>query len=287
MDRFQAVETTDDNHVAGWVQTIDGVKIWVNIQGRARPLLMIHGWTMSSRFWKRQKELSDSFQVVTIDLRGHGKSHSTLRGHSIPRYARDVHDIITALDLSDVMLMGWSLGGAVVLDYWQQYGHDRLAAISIIESAPAPMSHAPWNTHRYHGRMMENVHTDLAAMSMDRRTYATDFVNAMFLSGEAPPHAAQWMQAEHLLTSNQTATNIYTDYAQRDYTPVLPTITVPALVVYGRSRHMCYGPSTGRYVAGSIQNSRFVILEKSGHLPFYEEADEFNATVQQFVNQLS
>lgn len=287
MDRFEAVETNDDNHVAGWVQTTDNVKLWVNIQGRGRPIVLIHGWTMSSRFWRRQAALSESFQVITLDLRGHGRSNTTLRGNTIPRYARDVREVITALGLTNVTLMGWSLGGAIVLDYWQQYASDRLAAIGIIEAAPAPMTSAPWNTHRYNGQAMDTVYADLTAMTADRSAFANRFINAMFLAGQAPHHALQWMQAEHMITTDQTATTLYEDYAPRDYTPILPTVTVPTLVLYGRSRHMCYGPSTGRYVAGSIPDSRFVILEKSGHMPFYEEPDEFNQAVAQFMNQQS
>ena len=287
MDRFEAIETRADDHVAGWVKTIDGAKLWVNIQGRGRPLILVHGWTMSSKFWRRQAPLSRSFQVVSIDLRGHGRSDSPLRGHSIPRYARDIREVITALDLKQAVLMGWSMGGAVALEYWQQYNADRIAAISLVETAPAPMSSAPWNTHRYKGCGQKSVKTDLNTMETDRNTYALRFINAMFLSGEAPSHALKWMKSEHLRTSNHAASAIYQDYAQRDYTGILPSTTVPALVLYGRSRHMCYGSSTGRFVAGSIPSSHFVILEKSGHMPFYEEADTFNSEVEHFINQLN
>jgi len=287
MERFEAVETSGDNHVAGWVQTTDGVRLWVNVQGQGRPIVFVHGWTMSSLFWKRQAPLSESFQIVTIDLRGHGTSQSTLRGHSIPRYARDVREVITALGLTNIMLIGWSMGGSVVMDYWQQYNNDRLSSIGLVETGPCPMSSAPWNVHRYHGHKVEAMKADLARMTQDRETFGKNFVNNMFLPGQAPSHALKWMTSEHLKVTNQTASTIYEDYAQRDYTGTLPTITIPCLIVYGRSNHLCYGPSTGRYVAGSMPDSRFVILDKSGHLPFYEEADLFNDAVIQFLNQLN
>jgi pimeloyl-ACP methyl ester carboxylesterase len=123
-------------------------------------------------------------------------------------------------------------------------------------------------------------------MRLDRKGFAQRFVNAMFLSGQAPEHALKWMQAEQLKAATDIATAIYEDYAQRDYTPLLPSISCPALVVYGRSRHMCFGPSAGRFVAGSIPDSRFAILDKSGHLPFYEQPEAFNETMAHFLNQL-
>jgi pimeloyl-ACP methyl ester carboxylesterase len=286
MDPFEAVETLEDNHVAGWVTTTDSIRLWVDVRGQGRPIVFVHGWTMSSRLWRRQHALADVFQVVTVDLRGHGRSQSVLRGHTVSRYAQDVREVIRALDLRGAVLAGWSMGGSVVLDYWSRFGADRLGGIALVESSPSPMADVPWNTHRYRGLGPEAVEGDMAVMAANRRAFGERFVNEMFLSGEAPPHALRWMLAEHLLASDQTASAIYTDYTARDYTSVLPTVSVPALAVYGRSRHMCFGPSTGRYVAGSIPEARFVILEQSGHMPFYEEPETFNAEMTQFLNRL-
>ena len=285
MDLFEAVESTCDNHVAGWVQTTDGVRLWVDIRGTGRPIVLVHGWTMSSLFWRRQASLAEQFQVVSIDLRGHGRSKETPRGHTIPRYATDIREVITALHLHNLMLVGWSMGGSLILEYWKQFGGDRLYGLGLIESAPAPMSPAPWNTHKCRDHDIKAMHTHLATMTEDRETFATRFINAMFLAGKAPGHALNWMKREQLKISSQAATAIYEDYAQRDYTPVLPTISCPTLVVYGRSKHMCHGPSTGRFVAGTIPKSRFVILDKSGHLPFYEEPDTFNKALTLFMTQ--
>jgi pimeloyl-ACP methyl ester carboxylesterase len=287
MDHFEAVETKEEGHVAGWVTTTDSARLWVEVRGKGRPILLVHGWTMSSRFWRRQHALAGDFQVVTMDLRGHGKSQSVFRGYTIPRYARDVREVIRALDLKGVLLAGWSLGGPVVLDYWQQFGADRLSGIALVETTPYPLADAPWNTHRYRGMGPDAVHSDMIAMAEDRAGFGRRFVDAMFLSGEAPAHALRWMCDEHMLVENDAAAAIYEDYAVRDYTSLLPAITLPVLAVYGRSRHMCFGPSTGRYVAGSIPDSRFVILERSGHMPFYEEPDTFNEELKRFLNRLS
>jgi len=286
MDTFEAVETLSDNHVGGWVTTTDATKIWVDVHGTGRPLVLVHGWTMSSAFWRRQLALSKYYQIITLDLRGHGKSQGVLRGNTVPRLARDVREVVRNLGLQNVMLIGWSMGGSVVMDYWQQYGCDLVSAVGLVETGPAPMSPAPWNLHTYRDNNYQAVKNDLIFMVKNRKAYGKAFIDAMFLSGNAPHHAQSWMFEEQMKVSDHTATTIYEDYVQRDYTGILPAITVPALVVYGRSKHMCFGPSTGRFVAGSIPDSRFVILENSGHLPFYEEPDVFNTTIHNFINQL-
>jgi pimeloyl-ACP methyl ester carboxylesterase len=286
MDRFEAVETTGESQVGGWVQTTDGVRLWVEIRGTGRPVILLHGWTMSSLFWRRQAQLADICQVVTIDFRGHGRSQTTPRGHNVPRYALDVREVISALGLTRALLLGWSMGGSVVLEYWRRFGSDRLAGLGLVETGPYPMSPAPWNVHKCHGHNEEAMREDLAAMKADRAGFADRFVNAMFLSGHAPEHARRWMVAEQLKADPVTAAAIYEDYARSDYTPVLPSVSLPALVLYGRSLHMCYGPSTGRFVAASLPDSRFVILDKSGHLPFYEQPEEFNRTTSDFLDTL-
>ncbi|WP_319466663.1 alpha/beta hydrolase [uncultured Pseudodesulfovibrio sp.] len=285
MDNFQAIETKADNHVAGWVTTTDSAKLWVEIHGQGRPVVLIHGWTMSSRFWRRQLPLADHFQIITVNLRGHGKSQSTLRGQTVPRYARDVRDVIRSLHLDNILLMGWSMGGCVVLDYWQQYGSANLSALGLVESCPAPLSAGPWNVHNCRENNLPALRGTISRLNEDRESFGTDFIHRMFISGEAPDHALKWMLHEQLKTDTETAARIYEDYVQRDYTAILPTIDAPTIVVHGRSRHMCFGPSTGRFVAGSIPNARFVILEKSGHMPFYEEADAFNAELTHFLEQ--
>jgi pimeloyl-ACP methyl ester carboxylesterase len=286
MDLFEAVETTGENQVGGWVRTTDGVRLWVEIRGTGRPVILLHGWTMSSLFWRRQAQLAESCQVVTIDFRGHGRSQTTPRGHNVPRYAMDVREVAFALGLNRAVLLGWSMGGSVALDYWRQYGADRLSGLGLVETGPYPMSAAPWNVHKCRDHNEEAMRRDLAAMKADRKGFAARFINAMFLSGQAPEHALHWMTAEQLKTDPETAAAIYEDYARRDTTPLLPTVTLPAMVVYGRSLHMCCGPSTGRFVAGSLPGSRFVILDRSGHMPFYEQPEEFNLTVSRFLETL-
>jgi pimeloyl-ACP methyl ester carboxylesterase len=286
MDRFEAVETTGESQVGGWVQTSDGVRLWVEIRGTGRPVVLLHGWTMSSLFWRRQAQLAEGCQVVTIDFRGHGRSQTTPRGHTVSRYATDVREVLSALGLSRTLLAGWSMGGSVVLEYWRLFGPDRLSGLGLVETGPYPMSPAPWNLHKCHGHNEDALRGELEAMKTDRRAFAARFVNAMFLSGHAPEHALGWMVAEQLKTDPDIAAAIYEDYARLDCTPLLPTVNLPTLVVYGRSLHMCHGPSAGRFVAGSLPGSHFVVLDKSGHMPFYEQPEEFNQTVSAFMDSM-
>jgi len=259
------------------VETDDHALIVVETEGRGRPLVLVHGWTMSSAFWRRQVEgLSDRFQVVTPDLRAHGRSSKVLHGHTVPRYARDVRAVIESLDLNDVVLAGWSLAGPVVLDYWRQFGADRIGALALVEMTPWPMSPGDWNTHALKGRDFDGLNRTLQDLSQDHQGFGEQFVHRMFAAGRAPDEDLAWMLAEYLKAPTPAAAAVYTDYVMRDGRSVLGTITVPTLVANGDSPHMCFGPKTGQYVAESIPGALLEIFEHSGHLPFYEEPERFN-----------
>jgi non-heme chloroperoxidase len=82
-------------NAAHYLETNDGAKIYYEDGGAGRPILLVHGWLCSSRFWQKNvPELANEFRVVTIDLRGHGNSAKTLTGHTVAQYARDVRQVI-------------------------------------------------------------------------------------------------------------------------------------------------------------------------------------------------
>jgi non-heme chloroperoxidase len=58
-----------------------------------------------------------------------------------------VRAVTEALHLNEVALIGWSLTGPVVLEYWKQFGSDRVKALGLVEMTPFAFSPEPWNSH--------------------------------------------------------------------------------------------------------------------------------------------
>lgn len=264
----------------GVVEADDGALIHYEVEGHGPPILFVHGWTMSGRFWRRQAEvLSGDFEVVMMDLRGHGNSSKVLHGHTIPRYARDVRAVIDALDLRGVTLVGWSLAGAVVLDHWRLYGADRLRSLALVDFAPFPFSPATWNSHQMKGYNHARMNATIRSLSSDRETFTRRFIDNMFKSGVAPPGDMEWMLEESMNTPDAVAAAIYSDFLMRDYTPALASITVPTAVFAADSRIFERGIGQGRWIAGQVPGATFVGSEKGGHLLFWEDAPTFNAAL--------
>ena len=98
---------------------------------------MIHGWTFSGRFFSRNVDaLAEGFRVITLDLRGHG--------YRVPRLAKDLDDLLDALDLKDATVLGWSLGCPVIWSYLELFGDRRLAKAVFVQQSPRQYYALDW-----------------------------------------------------------------------------------------------------------------------------------------------
>jgi len=100
------------------VSAVDGVAINYEIQGKGSPtLLFVHGWSCDSTYWSQQVSFfSDKYQVVTADLPGHGKSGINRELWTVAEFGEDIASVVKQLDLKQVILIGHSLGGPIVVE---------------------------------------------------------------------------------------------------------------------------------------------------------------------------
>ncbi|HSQ66409.1 MAG TPA: alpha/beta hydrolase [Polyangiaceae bacterium] len=272
---------------ASYLETNDGAKIHYEEHGEGRPILLVHGWLCSSKFWQNNvPELAAAFRVVTLDLRGHGNSSKTLTGHTIGQYARDVRQVVEHLGLRDAVLLGWSMGGPVVLSYAQQYVEDsRLGALGLVDSCPFPFSPGAWNSHALRNYGYDGMHATLAACAADLRKFAVDFTTRMF-AGEPSGADMAWVVAEMMKTPPWIAEAIYSDFVMSDLARTLPSIKVPLLVLAANSGVFRNGIAMGEALASQAPHGTCIPFEDAGHMLFYERSQKFNAALTAFVKSL-
>jgi len=273
---------------AAFLETKDEAQIYYEDQGQGETILLVHGWTCSSKFWKANvPELAKEFRVITMDVRGHGYSSKILSGHTVPQYARDIRALVEHLNLRNFTLLGWSLGGPKVLSYWQQYAPDhRLKALGLIDSNMAPFHPGDWNSHGLKTTRMEGVSVVNAAYIADRVKYVTAFTHNMFKGAKASDADLAWVTAELLKTPPWIALAIYNDFVLRDYFTTLPQVTVPSIVFAADSNVFKKGIEQGRAVAARMPKATFVPFEDGGHMLFYEQPTKFNKALADFVRGL-
>ena len=106
--------------------------------GTGRPVVLIHGWPLSGEAFKDQVPAFEAagYRVVTYDRRGFGRSDKPLTGYKYDTLAEDVHTLLVELDLNDVTLVGFSMGGGEVARYCALYGSERLRSVVFASAVP-------------------------------------------------------------------------------------------------------------------------------------------------------
>lgn len=265
-----------------------GAHIYYEREGKGRPIVLIHGWGCSGRFYKKNVEgLKDRYEVITMDMRGHGRSSKMLDGYSIDRMAKDIHEVIEYLGLKDVLLMGWSMGGPTMLSYWKQFGKDRghLAGLGLIDMTPFPFSPGEWNSHSLRNYNTEGFNQFAKSIQTDHAAFIKAFSQNIFQGGKIP-EGFDWMKDEMMKLPVPIGIALYCDYCYSDYTDVLGTITVPTIVLSSNSGIFPRSIEQGTWIASQVPHGEFVPFEKGGHLLFWIESEKFNKAVSSFFDRI-
>ncbi|MEL6327206.1 MAG: alpha/beta hydrolase [Cyanobacteria bacterium J06626_23] len=147
--------------------SINGCQHFYQMAGMGRPIVFVHGMGMSSQFF--QKQLNDSampYQRIAYDLRGHGQTEVTADGYTVPQFARDLHGLLQTLNLQNAVLVGWSTGTLVVLDYLSQFGNDRIAGVSLAVEPASELRQDNWPYGSVDDRALGDYRSVLARMTV-------------------------------------------------------------------------------------------------------------------------
>ncbi|SDO44124.1 Pimeloyl-ACP methyl ester carboxylesterase [Paenibacillus sp. yr247] len=111
---------------------VNGTKLHYEITGTGTPIVFIHPPLITSQTFAYQREqLSDQFQVITFDIRGHGASKSSERPFSYALIVEDIRQLLDYLGIEKVFLCGYSTGGSLVLEAHLTYPKRLLGGIVI------------------------------------------------------------------------------------------------------------------------------------------------------------
>ena len=165
-----------------------GVRLAYDDRGSGRPVLLVHGVSMSRRFFERNLDpLAQRFRVVSVDLRGHGESPASEGGHTVAQYARDLHELIDRLDLQGAVAVGWSMGTMVLWDLIRQFGPGDLAGHVNVSQGPSDLKREGWELGAF---STEELFGLLEAAQDDFPGVMAEFVPSMF-AAERPRRGAR------------------------------------------------------------------------------------------------
>ena len=261
----------------GYLTTTDKARIYYEDRGDGIPVLFVPGHMCTSRFFLQNAEdLSQHYRVITMDPRGFGNSSKVLHGNDVERHCDDICELIEYLGLENTVLLGWSLGGSVVMMYFHKYRGAHLSAVGLIDSALFPFSDASWNTYNARDYDMDGWYGKYGGWIKDAEGYYENFmcrIDKGMKQGER-----EILKQEIEKTPPWIGFAIHTDWCHTDTEQYLKELTVPVLLVAGEDCGML------RHYKEQLRvYSELYELETGGHAMFLTERVRFNGMLRSFI----
>lgn len=270
-----------------YFETKDGVTIYYEECGNkaGQPMILIHGWGANHTFYQDSLPMLSDYRCITYDHRGVWKSSLPKTGISIEQLARDLEQLMEHLDLHDVLLLGYSMGGHVVYSYVDQFGTDRLKKIIICDMPPKQVNDADWDQGMNQGKTTKEEAFQLVRAMFD------DFPTAYkpTIMGLDPSLSTLTPYVFDLFLKGKMSTN--TDYVMaalyysmvcQDFRPMLHKFDKPTGLFFGDPGSV-YQPKTAYYLAEKIPAKTKVVLFKGcSHMFAIEKPELFAQEVRTF-----
>ena len=262
--------------------TNDDVRMHYEEKGEGSPLVLIHGWCFSGRFFLRNVDaLAERSRVIALDLRGHGDSGEPGHGYRMPRLAKDLFDLLEALDLEDVTVVGWSLGCPVIWSYLELFGDHRLCGAVFVEQSPLLYYGLDWKFAHASCYDDASLATTQAQVELDTAEFDRGQLAAIFAT-EPTDEERDLFLSEMAKSPSEARNAIMADHTRYDWRDLLPTIRLPSLVLVACKDGVFpwQGPA---HVGEAIPGAETVFFEESSHGLFSDEPEKFNETVGRFA----
>ena len=266
-------------------------KVKVHVEdpgGPGRPVVLIHGWPLSGASWSEQIAplTAAGLRPITYDRRGFGNSDKPSKGYDYDTLTEDLAAIIDELDLHDVSLVGFSMGGGEVARYISRHGQDRLRSVVFASAVPPYLAQTQDNPD---GPLDQATADGMeSGLKADRDSFFPDFVNMFFsVDGTLKATPAQVNEAVALAqqSDQRAALGCMEAFATTDFRTDLAKITVPTLVIHGDGDGVVPFEGSGRRTHAAVAGSELVVLKGAPHGCNVTHAAEFNSALVGFLTR--
>lgn len=254
--------------------------------GSGQPIILIHGWPLSSKSWELQIPvlLDLGYRVISYDRRGFGKSSVSKEGYEYDGLTKDLHEIITELDLKNVILFGFSMGGGEVVRYLTNYGCDNVDKVGLISSIIPLVKQKDDNPE---GVPQENLQGIMDQVVNNRVTFLEGFHKNFYNYGILE-HSVSQKQLDYDWSISSHASPIATlktaeSWAETDFRPEMKNIKVKTLIVHGDADQIVPIGTAGKQAAAGITDNVFKIIKDGPHGLNVTHTEELNKIIVDFL----
>jgi non-heme chloroperoxidase len=219
-----------------YITTSDGTQIYYVDWGTGKPVVLSHGWPLSSDAWQVELKLlaDNGYRAIAHDRRGHGRSSQPWNGNDMDTYASDLAELVDALDLRDLSVIGHSTGGGEAVRYAARHGAGRVSKVVTAGAVPPIMVKSDSNPD---GTPIEAFDDIRAGVLKDRSQFWKDLAYPFFganRDGSAISEGARddfWRQG--MLVGLKGAYDCIKAFSETDFTEDLKALDVPIFIAQG------------------------------------------------------
>jgi pimeloyl-ACP methyl ester carboxylesterase len=262
------------------------IELYYEDYGTGKPVVLIHGWPLSGRSWEYQVPalVEAGYRVITYDRRGFGKSSQPWNGYDYDTFATDLHLLLEHLDLQNVTLVGFSMGGGEVARYIGIYGTNRVEKAVFAGAVPPFLYKSADHS--------DGVLDDLAiqrfedGVKSDRLAFLDEFTRVFFAAGDRTDLVSEPFRLFNrdiaAGASPKGTLDCIAAFCKTDFREDLAKFDIPTLVIHGDSDKIVPFEYSAKRTHEAIPNSKLALIKAGPHGLNVTHAIEFNEALLSF-----
>ncbi|SMP72533.1 Pimeloyl-ACP methyl ester carboxylesterase [Neorhodopirellula lusitana] len=268
------------------IPTRDGHGLYVKNWGSGRPVVLIHGWPLSADSWDyHAMQIADAgFRVVAYDRRGFGRSDQPFGDYDYDSLSDDLSDVMTAMEVKDASIIGFSMGGGEVARYMSRHAGRHVQQCGLISSVVPYMLKTNDNPNGVDQSVFDGMSEALLA---DRPKFFADFFKDFFgvglMSHPVSEEYLHWTRSVAMQASLKATLACANSFATTDFRPDLAAVNVPTLVVHGTADATVPIDASGRPAAKAIKSSTLKEYDGAPHGLFATHRDQLLEDLLEFL----
>jgi pimeloyl-ACP methyl ester carboxylesterase len=288
-----------------YIEVNDNVFLHIRDWGEGHTIVFIPGLPFGQEMFEYQFTWLPQYgcRCIGISMRGFGKSSQPWGEYTYDIFADDLHTALHTLNLSNITLAGFGMGGAIALRYMSRHNGERIANLALCGAAVPSFTIRPGFPFGTEPGAMEKA-IDLC--NADRARFVADFSAHLFKdSATVTPKLLDWFHVLGMEASPHATAACLATLRDTDLREDLKSVHVPTIILHGVYDQICpFGltetitaptdamPAVAKAmaaeaeaIAGGIQGAKLIRFESSGHALFYEEREKFNSELKNFIEK--
>ncbi len=264
----------------------ENISLYYEDWGKGRPLVFIHGWPSSHKMWEYQLLYfaAKGYRVIAYDRRGFGQSFKPWQEYDYNTLASDLKLLLDTLDLQDVTLVGFSMGGGEVVRYCSRHNSERVRSIALISSVIPFLLKTADNPEGIEQSVFDGfIEKILEDRPAFLASFGKDFFGETLLNHPVSQPLLDWAHSLTLPASPKATIDCIGSFSATDFREELSSIKVPTLLIHGTNDKIVPHELTSEKTARAIPGAVYKTYENAPHGLFVTHKDDLNRDLEAFL----